>query len=543
LIFSSFLQKIDIDPAQWTALAATFIKSDLRRSIASPISRTGKSGGKNFYILVLFYLLLGVSLIPFIVNQQDLFAINFVLLSYSMFVVGSQILIEYNSVIISPEDHALLAYLPVSSRTFFWAKLCNLLLYVLTFTAVIALPAVVTISILHGFLPALATGVAAFLSNLSCALLVVLLYALVLDRATPRRLQSFLSGFQVVLGIGIYGIFFALSYLLDGAIFDMLGSQQWPLFLPPGWFSSYVHLVSGHAGVTSWLLSALTLIWLGVLTRLAAGKLSLGYSEKLGFLAAGSYANPGRRTAARSVRIINATGPFEARVVRQLIVSQFREDSKFKMSVLAILPLTFFYFLIGTREGPLVDPFLSPHIQMGRSVLLYMLIFLFPMMLRTHVTHSDSYRASWAFYVSPIDLVQILVAEKNVLMRYFVLPFLGVLAGILWFQFEYLTHVLLHVLVLGLLAHLFLQLAFMFAPDLPFSLPNIKGQQSLRLISGVLVVLVILYVGFPFMFEYFYPEMQKFVLFIMALVILNLAAEYILRNRSPRFLRAVEFAD
>jgi len=460
-----------------------------------------------------------------------------------MFIVGSQILIEYNSIIISPEDHALLAYLPVSSRTFFFAKLSNLLLYVLTFTVVIALPSVVTIWIMRGFLPALATACAAFLSSFSSALLVVLLYAVVLDRAASRNLQGLLSGLQVVLGIAVYGVFFTLSYLLDGDIFDMLGSARWPYFLPPGWFSSYVHLIRGNADGLTWFLSALTVIWTGALTCLAAGKLSLSYSEKLGTLATRTQTVSGHRVGSGSAHVIRATGPFESRVVRQLIVSQFRNDSKFKMSVLAILPLTFFYFLVGTREGPLVDPFVSSDLEMGRSVLLYMLIFLFPMMLRTHVTHSDSYRASWVFYTSPIDLVEILIAEKNVLMRYFVLPFLGVLAAILLFQFEQPYHVLLHLLVLGLLAHLFLQLAFMLAPDLPFSHPNIKGQQSRLLISGVLVVLLILYVGFPLMFEYFYPQMRIFALFVAGLGILNLVAERVLRKRIPRFLREVEFSE
>ncbi len=536
------LAKYGVDPGQLFALTRALVKCDLRRTVSSPTSRTANTGSRNFYFLLVFYLLLGLSLIPLIVNQQNLFAINFLLLSYSMFVVGSQILIEYHGIIISPEDHRVIGPLPVSSRTFFLAKLINLLIYILTFTAVIAMPAVIAILVYYGTRFGVATCLAVFLSNLSTALLVVMLYAFLMTRINAKKLQAFLSGFQIVFGFMVYGAFFALSYLLDSSLMQTIKSAQWAYAFPQGWFSSYVLLAAGETESTNLVLTVVSLFWTGSLLYLVAGKLSSTYAEGLEVLAAGPEKSH-RPPAAKSWFVTRPGGSFEARAVSHLIVQQFRHDNKFKMSVLAILPLTFFYFLLGTQEGPLSNPFIDPYFEMGRSGLLYMLVFLFPMMLRTQVTHSDAYQAAWIFYSTPASLDRLVVAQKNFLMRFFVIPFLLLLGMIFFFHFEHLAHVVLHILVLGLLSHLFLQLAFMLAPDLPFSRPHVKGQQSRRLIVVVLVILVTLYTGFPLMFRYFYAELSAFLIFFVSLGILNIAVEALLHARIGRVLRRAEFAD
>ncbi len=231
----------------------------------------------------------------------------------------------------------------------------------------------------------------------------------------------------------------------------------------------------------------------------------------------------------------------EERVVSKLIRNQFLYDNKFKMAVLGILPLTIFYLFIGLEEGPLPDPFVNPNFEMSRTGLLYLLVFLFPMMLRTYVTQSDAYPASWIFYTTPADVRRVILAEKNFLMIYFVLPFLIILGCIFFYYFENLLHVLLHILALGLLAHLFLQFAFLYSPDLPFSRPNIKGSRSRNLALLLILVPFIIYLILPLIFSYVYTAAASYLTFIITILTVSLIVESLIQVRVSAYLKKLEF--
>ena len=212
------------------------------------------------------------------------------------------------------------------------------------------------------------------------------------------------------------------------------------------------------------------------------------------------------------------------------------------MAVLGILPLMIFYLFLGIEKGPLPDPFETYEFDKMRSGLLYLLVFLFPMMLRTYVTQSDAYRASWVFYVTPADIRSLILAEKNFLMIYFVVPFLLILGAIFFYYFESLAHVILHLFALGLLAHLFLQLAFLYSPDLPFSRPNIKGKRSRHLALVLLLIPFVIYLILPLIYRYIYPSPFKYVLFAAAVVAISLLLERAVHVRISSMLKRFEFA-
>lgn len=47
----------------------------------------------------------------------------------------------------------------------------------------------------------------------------------------------------------------------------------------------------------------------------------------------------------------------EARAVALLVRSQFRDDHRFRMGVLGLLPFTLLYMVMGVRNGAIADPF------------------------------------------------------------------------------------------------------------------------------------------------------------------------------------------
>jgi len=537
-------RRLGIDYAHWLALTKTFIRKDFRESAMSATLRHGRTGGRTYLTLLFFYFITGLIFIPIVLTAQSAAVSMTLLISYTMFMIGGLILVEYHTVVISPDDYIVLGYQPISSQTFFAVKLTNILFYVLTFSMVLSMPGLVAVVFATGFRPAL--GIVAFgcilLANFATTLAIVLLYALILKKVSLHRLQNFLALLQVGLAFLIYSSFLILPRILESGRLTSLdvSNTKWLMLLPSTWFASLIEVFTGQPTLLDLTLSAFAISVTGLLIYVSVSRLTLNYSENLAALSSelSIKHRPRRRFVNPFLMFAHA---HEERVVSKLIRNQFLHDNKFKMAVLGILPLTIFYLFVGIEEGPLPDPFLEPEFEFKRTGLLYLLIFLFPMMLRTYVTQSDSFQASWIFYATPTNIRRIVISEKNFLMIYFVLPFLIILGGIFFYYFETLLHVLLHILVLGLLAHLFLQFAFLYSPDLPFSRPNVKGSRSRNIALFLILVPFIIYLILPLIFKYVYSNAVSFLTFTIMILTISLILETLIQVRVSIYMKKYEF--
>ncbi len=543
-MLASRLRSAGIDTRQWLALTRVMLKKDFRESSASTVLRHGKTGRRSFYALTLFYFLVGLIFVPIVLSTNDVFVSATVLTTYTMFMIGSLIMVEYHSVVVSPDDYPVLGYQPLSSRTFFLVKATNILFYVLCFTLVLALPAIVAFNFVQhgGWLICLSAFFSTFLANVATALAIILLYTFILRQISLRRLQNLLSFFQVCLAFVVYSGFVVLPQLVESAAFNSinLSNSPWLVLLPSAWFSSYLTLAAGGFSGIHVLLAIMSLCVTLILAMFALGKLSMSYSSSLATLAGQAVGTTKRPRRLPSLISFFARA-HEERVVAKLIKNQFLHDNKFKMAVLGILPLTIFYLFLGTQNGPLPNPFVTPEMDMGSTGLLYLLVFLFPMMLRTYVTQSDAFQASWIFYTTPADIRRIVLAEKNFLMVFFVLPFLTLLGLIFFHYFQEPLHVLMHILMLGLLSHLFLQFAFLYSPDLPFSRPNVKGQRSRNLAMLLILVPFVIYLGLPLIFEYIYTDARSYVVFVATILAVSVILEKLIQVRVGVHNRKLEF--
>ncbi len=535
---------LGIDYIQWVALTKATIKKDFRESAMSTTLRHGRTGGRIFLTLIFFYLLTGLIFIPIVLSNQNIFFTSTLLISYTMIMIGGLILVEYHTVVISPDDYPVMGYRPIESRTYFFVKLANILFYVLTFTTTLSLPSIVAFIFKSGVNPML--GLAAFLSiflaNLTISLAIILFYTYILQKVSLQRLKNFLALIQIGLAFLIYSSFFIIPSLFENSTFPHFNftNYPWLILLPSSWFSSCFIILIGKPVMLNWLLAALAILLMAVVGYFSFSKLSMTYSERMTALADRQIV---RKTSSR--RFMNPflifTRAHEERVVAKLIRNQFVYDNKFKMAVLGILPLTIFYLFIGLEQGSLPNPFDTHQFEMSRTGLLYLIVFLFPMMLRTYVTQSDAYLASWIFYTTPANLRRLILSEKNFLMIYFVLPFLLILGVIFYYYFNNILHVLLHILVLGLLAHLFLQLAFLYSPDLPFSRPNVKGSRSRNMALFLILVPFIIYLILPLIFKYVYSDAVSFAVFAIMILTVSLILESLIQVRVLQYLKNIEF--
>jgi hypothetical protein len=360
------------------------------------------------------------------------------------------------------------------------------LVYTLSITTVAAWLPVGAVFFRHGPAVGVATVAALYGSSLATAFTILLAYAWMLRLVGPDALKRALSYVQLAMSFFVYGGYFLVARVAARNVVSSLTltKSPWLLLYPATWFASYLEIASGQAGLLEIVPAAASIVALGALASGLSGRLSLDYSERLGALTT-AVAQP-RRVSVSAERGAWWFVTGEARAVALLVRRQFANDQRFRMGVLGILPMTLIYLFIGLRDGTVHDPFL-PATRGGPSPVTMVLI-MFPSLLKLHLTRSEGFRASWIFFASPADRVKIVRASKDVLVAFFLVPYLLLLVAIYAYMVGNLWHVLVHLALQGLLGHLVLQVAMLIDPALPFSKPARKGGNSLVMIVFLTVM-------------------------------------------------------
>jgi hypothetical protein len=495
---------LGVDYEQWLALTRTAIRLDLRMASLGQAAyhRPGKSEGTTRLLIMRFviYSIMGIMFAGLVLINKDVFLTGTLFLSYTMVMTAMLVLIDFGAVVISAEDFSILGYQPVSSRTYFFARLTNVLVYSTLLSLALGLAPIVTFFFTLGFRPIL--GLAALgatpLAGAATALFLVLIYTGLLRVVHPKKLRRAASYIQLMMSFLIYGGYMFVPRLMDARFIKTatLTKSIWLFLLPSTWFASYLDLAAGHWGIGEVFPALFSLLVLGFLLGNARGKLALEYSDHLSLAMASGEGVKKVAVAAGRTALVFKRG--EARVVALLVRNQFKYDQKFRMAVLGILPLTVLYLFMGLRSGPLYDPFAGSTSGFSQSWMLYFAVLMFPSMLKATLTYSDSYQASWIYYATPADRTRLVQCSKNFVMAYFVVPYLIFIGVVFLYFFRNVGHVLLLLSVLAMLSHFFLQMTVFFQPMLPFSQPPRKGQRSgnfmVALMLGPLAAMALLYV-------------------------------------------------
>jgi len=538
------LLRVDYD--QWRALTRTALKLDLRTAQMGQAfsQQPGRSQGayRQWISRLLIYIIMGGVLGPLVWAAEDVFLSGTVILTYTMVMTAMLVLIDFGAVVVSPEDFAILGYQPVTSRTYFITRLTNVLIYTSVITLALGLVPVILFFFARGFRPLL--GLAAFcalmLSGAGVALFLVLIYAGILRLVRPGRLKRVLSYVQFLLSFFIYGGYIFLPQLLDMRAMARTSVDKsfWLLLHPATWFASYLDLAYRRRGLAEIVPALISLAALAWLVYQARGRLALDYSERLSAASAVSEDRP--KTPAAGARAAILFKGREARAVALLVRNQFKYDTKFRMAVLSIIPLTILYLFMGLRDRSMVDPFVSGG---GGFSLLYLAVLMFPTMLKASLTYSDSYPASWIYYTTPADRGRLVLWSKNFVFVYFVLPYLTMIGAVFLYYFRNPWHVLVHMGILALISHFFLQFAVFFNPALPFSIPARKAQRSssyiLTIFLGPFAAIGVLYVFSRWVYR------NTFLLFavLAGMVVTSWLCERALRARVRRRTLSLEYQE
>ncbi len=538
------LRRLDIEPEQFRALLRTSLRIDFRTGLFATRRKSNKRRFPGLWQIAVFYGFLGLMLSFIILTAGNIFFSGTVVMSVVMIAVASSILVEFQSVVIAPEDYHMLAHRPVSSRTYFASRLANMLVYVGVIAAAVGAVPVAVFMFVDGFRPVLAVMATAGIavSAVFTAMGIVFLYVNMLRWVHPHRLRRAFSYLQLVLSFMLYGSGILFSSMFNAGVVSnvQLTHETWMLALPPTWFSSLMCLLEGgHI----WFDFASVLVGFaitGILLAYAYATMSLEYAGMIARLSeSGERRGTGRPTRVVSLPMFTRN---EARAAALLVRNQFKHDQKFRMSVLAIVPLTILYLIAGLSGGDgMADPFVNPALHVEQTNLLYFAMAFFPVLLLASLGRSDSWQASWIFHATPSDKGRIVLAVKDVLVVFFILPYVLALGVLFLFYFESLQHVVLHVFILSMLSHLILQTLVMIYPHLPFSRPVRKGERTAHIFIGIIIAAIVMTVIINILAYLIYPSAVATGITLLALAAMTLVFERVAAERVRRKTRLLQF--
>jgi ABC-2 type transport system permease protein len=529
-----------VDFDQWKALTVVALKLDFRGSGLH--QRQGEHETRAVIALIfqaIFYTLFGAVIAYMVWASRDLWLAGTIASTYIAFIIGMAVVLDHNSVISSPVDYAILGFRPVSSRTYFAVKLTNILVYTTALTTLAAWVPILVTSARQGVEIGVALFLAIYGSSTATTLAIALGYSTVLRAVGPDAIERVLSYVQMTMSFAVYGGQFLISGVLTTARPGTWSLPHSPLiFLYPGtWFGSYLELASGRTRAAAITCAAASVVAVTLMASRLGGRLSLQYSETLGAMTVVARARAAASTERRTrLGFWFTTG--EARAVALLVRSQFRHDHRFRMGVLGLLPFTLLYMVMGVRNGAIADPFAATRTMQAWP--LTMAVLASPTMLRMLLTRSDAFRASWIFFTCPSDRMKIARSSKDVLVVFFLIPYLLVVSAIYGYVVGNLAHVLVHVAFLGLLAHLVLQIALLLDPALPFSRP-MQQTRVTGFFLGFTLVTILGSLFIQFFSARIYSSAVSTLAAVAAILVIGFVIDLITRARVQRQAQLLEF--
>lgn len=533
------VEKLGADYAQWRVLTRVMLKTDFRSASALQMGNSPmREGAGTQWMTLLLYGAFGLYGVAVAFVLPDLFLSAAWSLSMTGLVVAMVILIDYGSVVISPTDYEILAHQPVSSRTYFLVKLTNVLLYAGMIGALVTGPTWIFLGVRHGLITAIVFPMAAAAAVVWTALVIVSVYAWLIRVVRPARFDRILSYFQVLLVTGVVAAPLLLGELEDRLEAVEIGTSPAVYALPAAWFASVLPLVNGEWSLTG-VLAVLTAAGSTAgLFHIVGRRLSLSYAERMGALLTVSASDRSKVSPMRSAR---RRFPVEVRAVATLMRGNFRHDRNFRMAVLSVLPMTLLYVYLSLREGSLPDPFVNPGFEASRLWMIHLVAIGGPQMLLESLFRSESFRAGWIFFASPVDRAKLVTGAGHCIALFVLVPYLTVLGGVFVWAFGDVLHAVAHAGVLGLISNLAVQVRLLLAPRLPFSEPPAKGGFSVgvfsaMVVSGILIALLPLALGAA------YASTAATISTIVALALANAVAPRLVARRIAPRLQRLEFA-
>lgn len=502
---------------QVAALVGAALRTDVRSRdpIGGRISRSswGLVAGLVFYVLV------GACLCLFMAQLVPIRVQIVTYLSVAAVYVAFNILIEYQQILLSPEDVDILHWRPVSSTTLLTARSLHVLAYVSLLSAALLLaPAFVVAHAALGrpLLTLLAFVAAAFLNTVFATSLSIAAYAMILRAAPAQRFKKALAGVQVVMSLSL-----VLGYQLVGSLVERVDPQRlsqppsWFEFLPATWFAN-LPLRAGWPAVamseTTWWPTLAGVLLVGAASLAATRWIAPQYATQLvqahmpTMRAVGSAASTRAQRPPWSERWFArafARSPL-ARSGFRFFLAHAGGDRRLYAALVQVVALPVVLVALGLLWGETADPYraasrtsLTTEVSGTEegSFALFAAAYLLAMMVPTtlRLLHSSpAWSAAWIVFSSPTRHYDRFYAGVVLGVVYaLLLPTAGLLIVLLLILWREPLHVLAHVALPVGTALLAFPILLNLNAQVPFSCAPVRHERTRELLRALAVLVPI----------------------------------------------------
>jgi hypothetical protein len=405
------LRRLGVSARPFRALLRAYVLMDFRsQQYGRATAAKPKDLITPLFWVVGQYLLLSAITCAVLFARVDAFFFALVNLGVSMLVIATSLIVEFNEVVLDPEDLSVIGHQPVPARTYSAARLTNLLGYVLLMTLALNLfPAIIGLGLRDtGWLYLPAYVASAFLGNLAVTGALLLLYTTGKSGRPRDGVREALSWTQTVLiMIAFYGgqmVFRDQQDRLEMAAYNL---PEWVMFLPPAWLACFVDSTAqASAQVKWWILGAGILANLS-LWALVIKRVSVVYARMQPAGTAWQRATlPALRNAGRLngalVRLLSGPRRLESAAF-WLCSTMLKRDQDLRMRSWPALGAAIALALVGLFTGQLGDPFVDS--KAAASVLSIACLYLLahPVSMIIHnLNFSREHAASWLLWTAPV---------------------------------------------------------------------------------------------------------------------------------------------
>ncbi|MEL6109462.1 MAG: hypothetical protein AAFU85_25925 [Planctomycetota bacterium] len=467
------------------ALLYAFLVMDFRNQAFGQVTRTGdRDIFSPLYWVTGQNLLISCFVAGILFARVEAYAFALICLGVSMLVCVTSIIVEFNEIILSPDDLHVLGHQPVSYKTYAVARLANLFLYIAYIILTMSVVPMILGAGLRESTPwfaalyAMASVVGSFLAA-GC----IILFYVTFFTGPSEKVRETLAWSQAVLmlitGYGGQAVLRDTRDQLEVAVYHL---PEWTQWTPPGLLGRFVvSSNNGIAGVEWWILGAATgltaLVWFLVYANLARAYARL----------------PAAKVDPRSTMLppLKTPGDLFGGITRRLLSDNPDEQSAYwlcrtmlgrdhnlRMRIWPTFGITIAFLGIGFFTGELVDPLLVR----GQSVAItltaiYSLVLPLPT-IWYGMRFSKEHPSAWILSAAPIsDAAAFARGIEKAILIWVMLPFLAVLTLVLAAVWNDPVHVGLHVAAATMLVifSAFFSSGLIFR-QIPFSQPLGRGE-------------------------------------------------------------------
>lgn len=503
LFITKIFLKKEVDFEKLKIIAETKLMLDRRRiRVAMKNSLAKKDPSNQIFATLIVYCVLGLFVSLLIPMVKDIVISMTIIHSYVLFMMAMTLITDFSSVLLDTIDNQIVLPRPVSSKTFFVARLVHILVYLLQFTIAVALFPIILTFVTYGVFVGLASIFTILLTVLFSVFLTYLLYGLILKCSSEQRLKDVISGFQIVMTIT-----FAIDFQIVPRLFDVdkMANFSMPIywytyFLPPLWMANLLQSVKTFSADMPHLIMILLAITIPFFTFWAMIKfLAPSFSKKIAALGnAGDETTSEEKNAAKNkIALSEKLSAFVCsnkteRAGFELAWKITCRDKNFKIQFYPSLAyiLVFAFVFIFNKSKDYAATW--QNLPNTNSFLWFVYLPMFTMSAALSlVAFNENFAASWVYFSRPLQKPGSLISGAlKMLIVKFMLPIVLVLFSFAMYVWGYK---IIDDFILGVLNNIliFIFLSHITKSYLPFSMqPNVK-QQTGKFIQVILQMVII----------------------------------------------------